>query len=196
MCASNVCGEHMHECACLHMYSCMWKPGVNVKCHPQSLSTLYTEPESMLHRAQLYWNSGQPACFRDILSPFLLHWDYIQATTPIQLLLGSGDFFFLDLVSLWDLPLPKQAMLASQSTLGIYLSPVSAFSTLVLQACTITLGSLQGCLTQALPHACMANMFTKLAIFQFPNASFLLVSFLAPRANAYANRYEYMLLSL
>lgn len=82
-CTSNVCGEHMHKCACLHMCTCMWKPGVNVKCHPQSLSTLYTEPESLLHRAQLYWNSGQPASFRDILSPFLLHWDYIQATTPI-----------------------------------------------------------------------------------------------------------------
>lgn len=70
MCVGNAC---MSVCMCLHMCTHMWKPGVDVKCHPQSLSTLYTEQSfSLLHRAQRYWNSGQPACFRDILSPFLL----------------------------------------------------------------------------------------------------------------------------
>lgn len=169
--ATNVCGEGMHECVCLHMWTYMWKPGVDVKCHPQSLSTLYTEQSlSLLHRAQRYWNSGQPACFRDILSPFLLRSSLsLRFTSPqtgyVSWLVNPGNL------------------------------PVSTFTTLELQVCTTILGSLQGCLTQVLPHVCMANMFTKLAISQLPNASFLLVSFLAPRANAYANGYEYMLLS-
>lgn len=150
---------------------------------------------SVLHRAQQYWNSGQLACFRNILSSFHLHWDYIQATTPVWMLLGSGDFFFKiqSFSGTYQSPIQTGYVgwLVNPGNL-----PVSTFSTLVFQVCTPTLGSLQGCLTQVLPHVCMANMFTKLAISQLPNASFLLVSFLAPRANAYANRYEYMLLSL